>query len=240
LPPIDLNLGQASTIDARALRERRLRWLLLLLWFAVVVLGILRHEFWRDEVRALSLARSARSIVDLFALLKNEGHPCLWYLLLYVGHAVTSSKWVLPIASLAVASAAVLLLIFRSPLPLWLKALFVFGRMPLWECSVMARNYGISILLLFTFAWLCREPRRHPVWMGIVLLCLANTNIHSVLLAGVLMTFWMWDELVCRRTPLASRAAFGLYLAMVLLGAGIVAAVLTMWPSDQIGYSEPT
>ncbi|HEX7507381.1 MAG TPA: hypothetical protein VF550_11460 [Polyangia bacterium] len=104
----------------------------------------------------------------------------------------------------------------------------------------MARNYGISILLLFIFAWLYRAPRRHPVWMGVVLLCLANANIHSLILAGVLMTFWLWDELVCRRTPLASRAALGLYLATALLAAGIVAAVLTLWPSNQIVSSDTT
>jgi hypothetical protein len=227
-------------VDAQALRERRLRWLLFLLWCAVVVLGTLRHEYWRDEVRALTLARDARSLPDLFALLKDEGHPMLWYLLLHVGYVATSSKLVLPIVSLAAAMAAVAILIFRSPLPLWLKALFVFGRMPLYECSVLARNYGISILLLFTFAWLYRQSRRRPVWMGLVLAGLANTNVHSLLLAGLLMAFWLWDELGRRRTPVASRAALGLYLATALLVAGTVASLLTMWPSDQIVPSETT
>jgi hypothetical protein len=85
--------------------------------------------------------------------LAHEGHPLLWYLLLHLGHAVLSSRLILPLVSLAVAVGTVALLILRSPLPLWLKALFLFGRMPLYECSVMARNYGLSILLLFTFAW---------------------------------------------------------------------------------------
>jgi len=237
---VDASPKQASAVDVQALPERRLRWLLFLLWCAVVVLGTLRHEFWRDEVRALSLARGATSLPDLFRLLKDEGHPALWYLLLHAGYVVTSSNWVLPILSLAAAMGAVAILIFRAPLPLWLKALFVFGRMPLYECSVVARNYGISILLLFTFAWLYRQPRRRPVWMGVVLACLANTNIHSLLLAGLLMAFWLWDELGHRRTPFASRAAGGLYLATALLAAGAVAAVLTVWPSDQIVSSETT
>jgi len=240
LPPIDSSTGQASPVaDAHAQRERRLGWLLFLLWFVVVALGTLRHEFWRDEVRAFTLARSATSLTELFALLKDEGHPLLWYLLLHWGYAVTSSKLVLPLISLAVAVAAVAILILRSPLPLWLKALFVFGRMPLFECSVMARNYGLSMLLLFTFAWLYREPRRHPIWMGVVLACLANTNIHSLLLAGLLMSFWLWDELGRKRSPLASPAARGLYFAAMLLAAGAIAAVLTMWPSDQMVPSHP-
>ena len=240
MPAVVASTELASAVDARALREKRLRWLLFLLWCAVVVLGTLRHEFWRDEVRALSLVRGAKSLPDLFALLKDEGHPALWYLLLHAGYVVTSSKLVLPILSLAVAMAAVAVLIFRSPLPLWLKALFVFGRMPLYECSVVARNYGISMLLLFTFAWLYRQHRRRSVWMGVVLACLANTNIHSLLLAGLLMAFWLWDEFGNRRTAFASRTAGGLYLATALLAAGAVVAVLTVLPSDQIVSSEPT
>jgi hypothetical protein len=201
LPAVELGTEQAAVADAQAARERRWCWLLFVLWCAVVVLGTLRHEFWRDEVRALTLARSARSLPDLFGLLKDEGHPLLWYLLLHFGYAITSSKFVLPIISLVVAAAAVAILIFRSPLPLRLKALFLFGRMPLCECSVMARNYGISMLLLFTFAWLYRQPRRRPLWMGMVLVCLANTNIHSVLLAGLLMVFWLWNDLGERLWP---------------------------------------
>ena len=226
--------------DAQTSREQRLRWLLFLLWCAVVVVGTSCHEYWRDEVRALTLARSASSVGDLLEILKDEGHPLLWYVLLHLGLVVSSSRLILPLVSLAVAVGAVALLIFRSPLPLWLKTLFVFGRMPLYECSVMARNYGLSILLLFTFAWLYRQPRRRPVWMGVVLFCLANTNIHSLLLAGLLMMFWIWDELGHRRTALASAAALWLYFAAAILAAGAVAAVLTMWPSDQMIPSETT
>jgi hypothetical protein len=127
-------------------------WLILGLWCALVVVGYVRHEFWRDEVRALSIARNATSLVDLMALMKNEGHPALWQLLLRGGFVLTSSRLVLPITSLVIAAAAMALLIFRSPLPLWLTALFVFGRLGIYEYSVVARNYGISMLLMFGFA----------------------------------------------------------------------------------------
>jgi len=52
------------------------------IYLAVVVAGAYQHEMWRDEVRALSLAIESHSLPDLFAHLKNEGHPGLWHVLL--------------------------------------------------------------------------------------------------------------------------------------------------------------
>jgi hypothetical protein len=44
---------------------------LLALWLAGVVLTTVNHEYWRDEVRAWSPARTATSPVDLYALVPS-------------------------------------------------------------------------------------------------------------------------------------------------------------------------
>ena len=58
---------------------------LLGVWLGVTIFVMTNHEFSRDEVRALSFARAAVSPLNLLDLVKNEGHPVLWYLLLYIG-----------------------------------------------------------------------------------------------------------------------------------------------------------
>jgi hypothetical protein len=150
--------------------------LLLVMWLAVVIFTTARHEYWRDEVRAWSLARAAQSPLDLFHLIRYEGHPILWYLILYLGHSIVDSPLVLPIASIAIACAAVVLFMLRSPFPLWLKALFLFSGLPLYEYSVMARNYGISMLLLFLTASLYRH--RTSQWLPLAV-GLAPTGEHE-------------------------------------------------------------
>jgi hypothetical protein len=125
---------------------------MLVLWLAGVVFTTLSHEYWRDEVRALSLARAATSPFDLYGLIQYDGHPVLWYLLLFIGTSLADSPLVLPIASAAVAMAAVALFVWRSPFELWVKGVFIFGALPFYEYSVVARNYGISMLLLFLAA----------------------------------------------------------------------------------------
>jgi hypothetical protein len=70
-----------------------------------------------------------------------------------------------------------------------LVALVALSNFAVWEYSVMARNYGITMLVLFAFA-AGYERWRHRGWVvGLWLLLLANTNVHSVLLAGALGLF---------------------------------------------------
>src|SRR5215470_15802152 len=67
----------------------RVLWSIVLGWCAIVVITALSHEFWRDEVRALSIAIDARSLAGLPALLQDEGHPVLWYAMLWAAYHST-------------------------------------------------------------------------------------------------------------------------------------------------------
>jgi hypothetical protein len=211
-------------------------------WCVVVLVGTARHEYWRDEIRAYCFARDSHTLAELLRRLEDEGHPALWHLLLYAGDALTGSKLILPVVSLVIAAGAVALLVFRAPLPLWLKALFVLGGLPLYEYSVVARNYGISMLLLFVFAaWYPGRARPAiALVLGLTLAALANTNVHSLLLACLLLALWIWDHLVAARTPARTRATIGVWLAVATLALGALVAIATSWPSDRILPSDPT
>src|SRR5262249_34936058 len=99
-------------------------WVVFISWCAIVLGVAARHEFWRDEVRALSLSIDARTPLDLPALLRNEGHPILWYLVLWAGYRLAGSPVILPAAAFVVAAAAVFLFVQRAPLHRALKVLF--------------------------------------------------------------------------------------------------------------------
>src|SRR5262249_22591977 len=117
--------------------------LLFIIWLAVVAVGMWNHAFFRDEVRGLSLGSQAR-FLTLPNLLHGEGHPALWYLLLRGTFDVFGTYSVLPVTSAVIASIGVAIFVWRAPFPLWWKPLFVFSGLPLFEYSVMARNYGLS------------------------------------------------------------------------------------------------
>src|SRR5262249_31089786 len=119
-----------------------------LIYAVVVALLARHHELWRDEVRALNIVSGSSSLIEMFRRLHNEGHPALWYLILYAGVHLTGSKLVLKPISALVACAAMYVFFRFAPWPWWQKAAFAVGVLPLYEYSVMCRNYGISMLLL--------------------------------------------------------------------------------------------
>jgi hypothetical protein len=202
---------------------------LLAAWMVIVITASFQHELWRDEVRAFSIAIGVDSPFKLLSALKDEGHPGLWHLLLYIGYSLTHSVYILQSIALSIAFLLVALFLFRSPFPLWVKVMFVFSIFPVYEYSVMARNYGISMLLFFIFACAYKERQKHPWLLGLILGLLANTNAHSLILSGILAAVWLWDEFEnCNYSPtqLFSHCRLG----MVAAAAGALLAVITILP----------
>jgi hypothetical protein len=172
-------------------RSRRPAVLLVAVWLLLVLLACSNHVVWRDEVRALSIAVQSGSVADMLAGLHGEGHPSLWYFLLRGAHAVVGRDGVLQGVAVGVAAAAMLILALCSPFGLAFLALLLFGRPALFEYSVMARNYGISVLLMFLLPIAYGLPKCRGLVVGAILFLLANSNLHSVMLVGAFMVFWL-------------------------------------------------
>jgi hypothetical protein len=230
-------LPALHVIDNRRLTRRdpaalALAAALFLLWLFLVILITSTHEYWRDEVRAWSLARQAASPLDLLHLIRSDGHPPLWYLLLYLGVNISNLPLGLPVVSLLVAAAAMALFTWRAPFPLWLKAIFLFTALPLYEYSVMARNYGLGMLLLFACAALYPSRGQRPWLLAAALALLANTSAHAAVLAGLLMAAWTLDALAEHKTLSPRLLGRRLYAPLALAVAGLAFSVYFTMPVE--------
>jgi hypothetical protein len=224
-----LSLGEADMMR----RPRSIAPIALFVaWAALVLFTVAHHEYWRDEVMALSFALEAPSLWQLPSAIQGDGHPALWYLLLRAAYEISGSYLVLPAVSFFIAAAAVALFLWRAPFPFALKVLFVFSTFPLYEYSVMARNYGISMLLMFGYAALSTDAPRRFVARGIALFLLANTNVHSAILVPLMAAAW-FAELLWEYPPARWRDALGIVLAL----AGVAACIATVYPSNRL-YAE--
>jgi hypothetical protein len=222
-------------------RRRVIASALFSLWLGVVLFAAWNHAVWRDEVRALSRALDGENV---FAMLKalhgGEGHPALWYLLLRGAHTLVSSPRVLQAVALLVAAAAVLLLLRRSPFSWALIALLLAGNMFVFEYSVMARNYGISVLLLFLLAVFYKAHRDRGPLLGILLLLLANCNAHSLVLVGGFLLFWLVDIATGECADRSRALRTFLWNAAIAL-LGVAACIVTIFPSvnDSLTIGSP-
>jgi len=191
----------------------------------LVLVGAAHHEVWRDEARALTMALEPDRWFGLFATLENEGHPGLWHLLLRIAHGIAGTPMVLQFVAIPIGIGAAALLFFGAPLPTWWRVAWLFGWVPLFEGSVLCRNYGISLLLLFAFCHLVRESQLRPVLATVALALLANTNVYGTMMACGLGMFVV-VEAAHSKVP-----ARHLTLMSLLIVAGIVSSVWTMWPT---------
>jgi hypothetical protein len=205
---------------------------LLSAWLGFVLFMALNHVVWRDEARALSLSIQGG---NAFAMVKTlhaqgEGHPAAWYLLLRGAHVLFPRPAVLQIVAFAVAAAAILLLVFRSPFGLLPVALIAFSGFACFEYSVMARNYGISMLLMFLFATLYERYRERGFLLGMTLFLLANCNAHSALLVGAFLFFWLGDVMTINDRAQRSQALRIFLFNAIVAALGVVACLLTIFP----------
>ena len=193
---------------------------------------------WRDEVRAFSVATHSRSWLDLFNGIHQDGHPVIWYAILRAGYTLTHSMLVLPIAALLIAWGAAFLILRFAPFPLWARLMMVFGVFLGHEFSVVARNYGVGVLLLVAACILFPARHEHPVRLGIVLTLLANTSVHATVGALLLGFVWMVTDVLnsSARRALVRPASLA---ALVLVSAGAAFALWSARAPADLAYAIP-
>ncbi len=206
----------------REKKGKLIRWILLILWLVLAGYGLAEHVFWRDEVRALSIAKAAEGLVGLPDVLQNEGHPILWYILLKLGYFITQSNSILPALGLIFALYNVFLLLFRSPFHWSLTALIIFGHYALYEYSIVSRNYGIAASFFLSFALTAQSKKTFlPLFM---LALAAQCNFYASILAPLLGNAFLFDRF--KTSPK------GILLASyALLLSSAILAVITCLPT---------
>lgn len=203
---------------------------LFLLWLVAVLWISTYHEFWRDEVRALSIATSADGLGELPALLVNEGHPSLWYVILHISQLLLGSPIALKVSALLVAAISILIFLFFSPYGTWQKALFIFGYLPFYEYAVFARNYGISMLFMFAFTAIYSSVKYRPVLLSIILFLLANTNIHSLIIVMLFCAIWIYEkkQIIFRLDNI--KMTIWHVIALLIISIGVIFCISTTVP----------
>src|SRR6186713_2082848 len=72
-------------------------WVVFIFYIIVSSLALFHHELWGDELHSWNIAKASNSFSDLISNTRYEGHPPLWYSLLWViskfTHHVSVMQW---------------------------------------------------------------------------------------------------------------------------------------------------
>ena len=192
-----------------------------------VLVSLVHHEPWRDEAQAWLIARDI-PLGSLFQHINFEGTPALWHLLLMPFAKLGAPYISLHVLHAIIAISIAGLVLYRSPFPPGIQIPLVFSYFLFWEYAVIARNYSISILLLWLIALLYNHKRLRPLWYAILIFFLYNTNVHSIFVAAALHLLYIYELIETGSTTRSKIAAVG----VMTLGAVIALGQLTPSPDN--------
>lgn len=147
---------------------------------------ILTHEPWLDEYQAVQIAVQAPDLETLFAWLRYEGHPPLYYLILRGLAHWMDPLATLPVAALIFAALVQPAILFASPFTRAERLLIAAGEFVLFEFLTLSRsmNLGVAMLVL-AFA----SRRRRISWLAIAVLPFCDF-LFGVLSGVLLLLKW--------------------------------------------------
>lgn len=195
-------------------------------------LVVARHEMWRDELQAWLIARDSPNPLALLANTKYEGHPALWHLILWIITRFTTNPVAMQVVHVGIAGLSAFLLVRFAPFPVVVRVLIAAGYFFAYEWAVIARNYGLSVLLLFLICALYRDRWRYFPWLGGCGLLLAHTNVFATIITGVLTVTWAIEFAVAYAGKFREADRFWgrALIGFGLLLMGVSTAVIQMKP----------
>jgi len=211
---------------------------------AIIVFAVLsfvlisNHEPYRDEAVQWLKARDSQNLSDFFNLQGYGGHIGLWPLILFLLTKLGLPYFSMSLVHSLIMLIAIVIFVNYAPFSKIQKILFVFGYYPFYEYNAIARSYVLSVLFLFLIAVLHKKRFLKPLLYSFLILLLANTNVHTLVIALVLTGVYVF-ELIYRNNFNISKPDT---IAILILLFGISLAVFQLWPHqdqnpDTVGWN---
>lgn len=172
--------------------EKPVLWLAFLLYLFLSGYAIIYHEMWGDEIHSWNIAKGSEHYSDLIHNTRFEGHPPVWYTILWFISKCSHNLQYVQLVHWLIASTTVALLLFFSRIPTLSRTMIPFGYFFLYEYAVLSRNYAIGILLACCICMLLRRKARYqfPLYY-LLLLLMSNTHLLALVLAGCMHIYFL-------------------------------------------------
>ena len=187
-------------------------WGVFILYAIVAGYIMIHHELWGDELHSWNIAKASGSFPDLISNTRYEGHPPLWYILLWTISKFTHDPVYMQWIQLVIACMAAFLILFYSPFPFITRILIPFGYFFIYEYSILCRNYAVGVLLALFICLIIYKDFKYKTFLYYaLLLLLSNTHLVALFLAASLHLYFFLLNLEQKKktTVLALHILFG-------------------------------
>jgi hypothetical protein len=158
-------------------------------------IGVLHHEMWRDELQTWLVGASSKGFGEFLNNMKGESNPLLWYSINFILSRFTDSPVIAQVFHFLISAGSVYLILKYAPFTRLQKVLLSFSYFVLFEYSLIARGYALTVFFIFLFcAFYQIKSKNRYLILGAILFFLANTTgVHGVILTLSLLGFMVVD-----------------------------------------------
>ena len=195
--------------------------IILFLYFILVLIGVINHEMWRDELEAWLISVHSSSIGELLQNIKYECHPPLLYFFLYIIGKFTHNPVGMQYFHLFVACSVIYVFLKWAPFTRLQKILFCFGYFPFYEYGVISRNYSLGLLFLFISCILFKPKEKNYILLSLVLLLLASAHVYAMFIAVSFEIMLILDYFITNKNNLTFKIK-SLLLSLIIFVLGII------------------
>ena len=170
-----------------------------LLYAIITAILAFHHENWRDENQVWLLCKNL-SFLDLMKQLKYEGHPFLWFSIIYPFVRLGASVKILNIISWIIMVCSTYIVLKRAPLNKLGKIAIILTFPMMYQYVIVARSYSLIVLLTVLICAFEKHKKEYPILYAVLLGLLANTHIIMIGLVGcITITFYIFELLFNRK-----------------------------------------
>ncbi|HOV25956.1 MAG TPA: hypothetical protein PK566_06320 [Pseudobacteroides sp.] len=150
------------------------------------------HEPWFDEAQSWLIARDSSFFDMIWNVLRYEGHPPLWYIVLYIpSHLGIPYEIGLKSVNFIFITLTVILLVKKSPFPTVVRLSLPFTYFIFYQYGVISRSYSLFAFILFLVALNFPSRNQKPFKFAILLGMLCGVLIHGILIAFGIVIAWL-------------------------------------------------
>jgi hypothetical protein len=196
------------------------------------LIGILHHEIWLDEAQHFLIARDSAGLMEMLRACRNEGHPLLWNILLFLITRFTSDPFYMQLVHILIGSAVAMAVLYSEGRTAE-KILIIFGYFFFYEYNLISRNYGISALLMLLPVWFYTRGHLTPMKLAVLLFLLAQAHLFSLLFSVAFVI----SLLLTDKHFFAKCNRYQVLIVGLIILAGWVISILSILPPWQYGVA---
>lgn len=175
-----------------SISSRAMLWMALGIYIVVACCTMFHHELWGDELHSWNMAKNSNTFWELLQNRRYEGHPHVWYIILWLITRFTHDPAYMQVVHLCIAVLSVVLILFYAPFKTCVKILIPFGYFFIFEYAILSRNYAPGILAgLLLCIVLNKEFKCKFLLYYALLLLMSYTHLLALVLAGSIHVYFL-------------------------------------------------